>query len=182
MNNDILCIYYSRTGNTKRVMSALARSLDCELVSVRDRVRRQGVIGWLRCGFDAVRKSTGAIGRFQTRQPLSSYRLVVIGTPVWAGRCSSVIRALLKQYGSELGDVAYVITHASEEPYRAVFDQMDGYLKKPHVADVSLQPGSQGYDFWCDQFLKTVADYVGCKPAPFPEGEDAPEAERPTTE
>ncbi len=171
MNNDILCIYYSRTGKTRKVMEEIATALDCPLLELHDHAHRSGAMGWLRCGLDAMRKKTNAINRIETEQLLWKYKLVILGTPVWAGRCSSVMRAFLKRRGLELDEVAYVITHSSDEPYREVFDQMDTYLESPHVAEVSLRPGSAGYIFWRDQFLKTCADFAGCKLLPIP-GED----------
>ena len=174
MNDKIICICYSRTGKTRRVMRELAAALDCELVFVRDVVNRRGTLGALRCGLDAMRKKTSAINRLMMKRPLSDDELAILGTPVWAGRCSSVMRGFLKRRGYELEDVAYVLTHGSEEQYRAVFDQMDQYLQKPHVADVSLCPGSAGYEYWRDQFLKTVADRLNIELLPIPEldGED----------
>lgn len=160
MNRDILCIYYSRTGNTERAIREIADALDCEVVWLRDRAHRSGALGWLRCGLDAMRLKTKAISRVVPQRPLWEYRLVILGTPVWAGRCSSVMRAFLKRRGYELSDVAYVITHGSEEQYRAVFDQMDLYVKRPRVAEVSLRLGSTGYIFWRDQFVKACAEFV----------------------
>lgn len=177
MNQDIVCIYYSRTGKTERAMREIAQALDCELAEVHDRVRRGGALGWLRCGMDAMRKKTRAVSRLETKRPLWEYKLVILGTPVWAGRCSSVIRGLLKRRGYEMADVAYVITHGSEEQYREVFEQMDLYLQKPHVADVSLRLGSTGYVFWRDQFLKACADFAGAELHPILE-EMAAEANR----
>ena len=163
MNRDILCLYYSRTGKTRQAMTEIAEALDCELVEIRDRVERSGAIGWLRCGLDAMRKRTRALEPIATEQKLSSYRLVVIGTPVWAGRCSSVIRGFLKRRGLELRDVAYVITHGSDEPYRDVFRQMDLYVERPHVAEVSLRLDSAGFHFWKDQFIQSVSEFVAEK-------------------
>ena len=167
MNQGIICIYYSRSGKTEGVMREIACALDCELVEVHDRVRRSGALGWLRCGIDAMRKKTRAVSRLETKRNLWEYKLVILGTPIWAGRCSSVMRGLLKRRGYEMADVAYVITHGSEEPYREVFDQMDLYVLKPHVADVSLRPGSTGYVFWRDQFLKACADFAGVELHPI---------------
>ena len=48
--SDVLCIYYSRTGNTQRVMEDIAASLDAESVRIRDGVERSGWRGYLRCG------------------------------------------------------------------------------------------------------------------------------------
>jgi len=177
MNRDIVCIYYSRTGKTKRVMREIAYALDCELVEVRDRVRRGGALGWLRCGMDAMRKKTKAITRLEMERQLWEYKLVILGTPVWAGRCSSVMRGLLKRRGHEMTDVAYVLTHKSDQSYRKVFRQMDLYLQKPHVIDASLRPGSRGYVFWREQFLKACAEFAGAPLRPV-EGEQAAEANR----
>lgn len=161
MNKNILCVYYSRTGNTKQAMEEIAEALDCEVVGIHDRVDRSGFIGWLRCGFDAMRKRTRGVEKVETARNLGDYKLVIVGTPVWAGRCSSVMRSFLKRRAYELQDVAYVITRASEEPYKSVYGQMDSFIGRDHVAEVSLCLKSQGYHFWRDAFIKTVADLYG---------------------
>ena len=164
MNEDILCVYYSRTGNTAQAIREIAQALDCEAVEVRDSVKRSGALGWLRCGLDASRTKTKRINRIETKRPLSEYKLVILATPVWAGRCSSVIRGFLKRRGYEIANAAYVITHKSGETYRAVFEQMDQYLEKPRVAEVSLRPGKTGCAYWRDQFIRTCADFAGVVP------------------
>lgn len=141
-------------------MTEIAEALDCELVEVHDKRKRSGAIGWLRCGLDAMRKKTRAMTRLETRRPLRDYDLVILGTPIWAGRCSSVIRGLLKRRGYEMANVAYVITHKSEKPYKEVYRQMDQYVLAPHVADVSLRLGDTGYHFWRDSFIKSCGDFV----------------------
>ena len=161
MNDKILCVYYSRTGKTKQAMEEIAQALDCEIVEIRDRIDRSGLRGWLRCGLDAVRKRTRPLERYTTRQDLAAYQLVIIGTPVWAGRCSSIVRAFLKRRAYELNDVAYVTTRASEETNKDVFRQMDRCANKERVAEVSLRVGSAGYFFWRDSFIKTITDLYG---------------------
>ena len=137
MNDNILCLYYSRTGNTKKAMEEVAEALDCECLEIRDKVDRSGTMGYLRCCFDAMHKRTSAVSRPKCQKPLSDYKLVILGTPVWAGRCSSVIRGFLKRRGYEIQNAAYLITHKSEQDYKDVFRQMDLYLQTPHVAEVS---------------------------------------------
>lgn len=115
---DVLCIYYSRTGNTKRVMETIAKEMDAELLALTDGVERSGLRGWLRSGMDAMRKDCPDVLPFETERKLENYRLVIVGTPVWAGRCSSVIRSFLKNHGGELNRVAYVLTRGSRAPQR----------------------------------------------------------------
>lgn len=160
MNDKILCVCYSRTGSTLQAMSEIAEALDCELVEIKDKANRSGVIGYLRCGLDAMRKRTRATSKVITERELSEYDLVILGTPIWAGRCSSVIRGFLKRHGSELQNVGYVVTHKSAELYKDVYRQMDKYVNEEHVIDVSLRPGDAGYHFWRDQFVKNCNDFL----------------------
>lgn len=86
--------------------------------------------------------------------------MVIVGSPVWAGRCSSPVRGLLKRRGLEMSRVSYVITRSGTRRCESVFDQMDLYTKEKHMFDVSLQPGSVGYTFWRDKFIGDVKRYL----------------------
>lgn len=160
---DVLCMYYSRTGHTRKAMEEIARELDAELVELQDGVARGGLGGWLRCGLDAMRRTTPPIRPFETERPVKDYRLVIVGSPVWAGRCSSVTRDFLKRYGKELQNAAYVITRGSEDKSEEVFEHMDLYTPCGHRAAVSLRSGSVGYAFWQEEFLRQVRDFLGQK-------------------
>lgn len=157
--NNVLCVYYSRTGNTKRAMEEIARALDAELAELSDGVDRSGVGGWLRSGLDAVRRSSPKV-KFKTKWPLSDYKLVIVGSPVWAGRCSAPARGFLKQNGRDLRNAAYVITRGSEDKYEEVFQQMDLYAPCGHRAAVSLRPGDVGCEFWQEEFVRQAREFL----------------------
>lgn len=158
--SDILCVYYSRTGHTKQAMEEIAQALDAELAEISDGMDRSGALGVLRSGLDAMRRTTRPIKSFQPRRPLESYRLVIVGSPIWAGRCSSVVRGFLKQYGKMISNAAYVVTRGSEDRNEEVFDQMDLYAPCGHQAAVSLRKGSVGYTFWEEEFLRQVREFL----------------------
>lgn len=158
--SNVLCVYYSRTGKTKNTMEEIAQSLDAELVELTDSVERGGVMGWLRCGLDAVQRTTVPVNPFQTEKSLKDYKLVILGTPIWAGRCSTVIRSFLKEHGGELQNAAYLVTRGSEKKYEEVYDQMDLYVPCGHRAAGSLRIGSVGYDFWKEEFLRQVREFL----------------------
>ena len=158
--SDILCMYYSRTGNTRETMTEIAAELDAELVEITDGLDRSGWGGWMRSGLDSVRRTTRRVKPFRTEKKLSDYRLVIIGSPVWAGRCSSIARGFLKEYGKELQRVAYVLLRGSEDKNEEVFEQMDLYAPCGHCAAVSLRRGSVGYDFWREEFLRQVREFL----------------------
>ena len=157
---DVLCVYYSRSGNTKKVMKSIAAELNAELVQLTDGVERGGLRGWFRCGLDAVKRDCPAARPIETERRLENYRLVIIGTPVWAGRCSSVVRSFLKQHGKELNRVAYVLTRGSEHKSEDIYLQMDLYTAKPHRAATSLRVGHVGHTFWQEEFLRQIREIL----------------------
>lgn len=157
---DVLCVYYSRTGKTKKVMKTIAAQLDAELVELEDGVARSGFRGWLRSGLDATRRDCPPIRPVETERKLENYRLVIVGTPVWAGRCSSGARSFLKQYGKQLDRVAYVLTRGSEHRSESIYRQMDTYTAQPHRAAVSLRVGHVGHAFWQEEFLRQVRELL----------------------
>ena len=143
--SDILCLYYSRSGNTRQTMAEIAEALEAELVEFTDGVDRQGRKGYFRSGLDAMRRSTHPLEKFETAKPLEEYRLVILGSPVWAGRCASPVRGL---------------TRGGDKRYEEVYRQMDSYTAQPHLLEASLRPGSVGYVFWRDKFIQDVQRYL----------------------
>lgn len=152
----ILCVYYSRTGNTEKLMKEISQELKCECVKLDDGVDRSGAMGWLRSGMQAMARQIPIVKEIKTVLPLSAYDLVIIGTPVWAGRCSAPVRSFLQRYGGQLRRVAYVITRGSDVRYEEVFEQMDLYVSAPHTGAVSIRPGTVGSTFWKDEFLTAI--------------------------
>lgn len=161
----ILCVYYSRTGSTEKLMREIAQELNCEIVKLEDGVDRSGLRGWLRSGMQAMARRLPPVKPLKTALPLGVYDLVIIGTPVWAGRCSAPVRSFLNQYGEELRRVAYVITRSSEVRYEEVFEQMDLYVRSPRVSGVTIRPNTVGSTFWRDEFLASVRDGGKEKPS-----------------
>lgn len=161
--SDVLCIYYSRTGKTKQAMEEIGEALGAEVVRIKDAVPRRGWLGWLRCGMDAMRSDTAPVEEISTKLHLENYRLVIIGTPVWAGRCSAVIRSFLKEHGGKLRRTAYVVTRGSEGRFEEIYRQMDLYTAQPHKLAASLRVNSVGYHFWRDDFVRHVQDYLAWK-------------------
>ena len=105
---------------------------------------------------DAMRTSTRPLKPFETERPLDRYKLIIVGSPVWGGRMAAPVRALLKRRGLEMKNVAYVVTRSTTQRSEEVYEQMDRYTAAPHVAAVSLWPGSEGYEFWRGDFVQNV--------------------------
>ena len=103
-----LVVCYSLTGHTQRVADAVAARLGATLEPIRETRPRAGVAGYLRAGWEALRKRPAGIVP-ATHDP-GDYDLVVVGTPVWAGNMSSPVRAYIDAHAGRLRHVAFFCT------------------------------------------------------------------------
>ena len=155
----ILCLYYSRTGNTGEAMKKIADLLDAELVKITDGKARKGILGFLASGLDAMKIFPEELQPVDTEGALEAYEHIILGTPVWAGRCSSIMRSFLMKSGAQLcPQVSYVITHMGDSPYEQVYTQMDRYLSQPHTFALSLQPKAEDYHQKLYDFVRLFDD------------------------
>jgi len=148
----VLVAYYSRTGNTRRVAEAIAKSLEAEIEEIRDRESRLGVIGFLRSGYEALRKRPAAI------QPLKKnpekYDVVVVGSPVWAGSLSSPVRAYLIMNGHRIKKAALFATYGVSEG--RIFKQMEELLPKKPIAKISIRES----EIRSGEYLQKIEKFV----------------------
>jgi len=101
-----LVVYYSRTGNTKKVGQEIARQLKADEEEIFDVKDRRGPLGFLRSGREAKNKVLAEIR--PTKKDPSKYDLVLIGTPIWAANMSSPVRTYLSQ--NKFKRVAFFLT------------------------------------------------------------------------
>lgn len=160
--SNILCVYYSRTGTTRAVAEKVAEILEAEVVEISDGKNRAGTMGFFRSGLDAMRKTPEPLGAFASRRPLSDYEQVILATPVWAGRCSSVMRSFLAEKGQMLPEkVSYILTHTGEREYEEVYAQMDQYLVGRHTFGLSVQVKAEDYHQKVYDFARAVQGAQG---------------------
>jgi flavodoxin len=104
-----LVIYFSRTGRTRRIALEIARALDAESEQIEESRSRLGFFGYWRSGREAYRELPAPIAPC-THDP-ASYELVVLGTPIWAGKMSSPLRAYIDAHAGSFRRVAFFCTH-----------------------------------------------------------------------
>lgn len=104
----ILVVFYSRTGITRKIAEAIARYGDCDLEAISDGLDRTGMLGYWRCGYEALTKKCPDIVTL-IHDP-ADYAVVVVGTPVWASHMASPIRSFVVGHGGEFKSVAAFCT------------------------------------------------------------------------
>ena len=91
-----LIVYFSRTGMTKKVAEKLKTMLNADIEEIKDPTDRKGVLGYLKCGKESVKKILPPIE--EIKSDLKSYDLVIVGTPIWGWNLSSPMRAFVVKY------------------------------------------------------------------------------------
>jgi len=117
----ILLVWYSRTGTTREIASEIQHELACDREELVDRTNREGIIGWLRSGFDAALKRRTTLDA--VRHDPRDYDLVIVGTPVWSGQLPPATRTYLGAHRGEFPRVAFFCTSGTGET-RRVFEEM----------------------------------------------------------
>ncbi len=153
-----LVVFYSNTGNTLKLAEILSDKLESETLEIKDRRKRKGLIGFLRAGFDAITSNVTIIEDFKLR--LSEYDLVIIGSPIWAGRLTPAIRTFLIGNSEVLPDVAFFTTHAGGGSSKALL-QMEELAEKEPLACLSIEKSNLKDDTSdskqeIDKYVKTL--------------------------
>jgi hypothetical protein len=123
-----LVVYFSRDGHTKKVAEKLSEKLGADVEAIREKANRKGIVGWIKSGAESAR------GKIPDIDPLSldisSYGLVVVGTPVWASTLASPVRSFLLNNKDSIKEAAFFCTMGGGEG--KTFDEMrELYGKQP---------------------------------------------------
>lgn len=148
-----LIVYYSRTGTTKKVAEMLARKLEADTEEIKDTVNRSGVIGYLKSGRDAMKRSLTVLETV-IKNP-ADYDLVIIGTPLWANNMTPSIRTYLTGQKEKLKEAAFFCTMGGLKSEKAFSEMEDVSGKKPvAVMPISTKEVVKG------EYEKKVDEYV----------------------
>ena len=124
--SDILCIYYSRTGHTRRAVKEIAEALGAEITAITDDCDRSGWRGYMRCGMDAMKTSTRPLQPFETEKPLGAGKyqfLALAGQNAYADQLVSGRAKFVRTEpanGSDIKKLEVNLDHQSRGDYDEV--------------------------------------------------------------
>jgi len=156
-----LVVFYSRTGNTKKVAEEIAAVLKCDIEEIIDTKDRSGVSGYLASGKDAMKKKLTVIK--EIKNDPAQYDLILLGTPVWAGKMSTPVRTYIVQNKEKIKNAAFFCTMGGSGDAKTFVDMEEATGKKP-AATMTVLAGEikKGeYKAKVDEFVKALA---GIKP------------------
>lgn len=117
-NENILIVYYSRSGNSKKIACELKNLLNCHIDEIKDLKNRKGIGGFIKGGRDAL---NGNITSINYENNLShKYSKLILCGPIWAANISPALRTYIltnrKKFPKEIFYIS-VYGGSGEEKY-----------------------------------------------------------------
>jgi flavodoxin len=126
MAKKAIVLYYSLDGNTRFLAQSLAHGIRADiqrLQPVRD-ISPASLLKIPAGAWQAIRKKTPRLEPLEF--PPDLYRILFIGTPVWAGTCAPAVRTLLQEKRFQDKKIAFFCSHGGGKG--RVFEEMKQLL------------------------------------------------------
>lgn len=150
----VLVVYYSRTGNTKKVAEEIARLLDGDLKEIRSAVAYpEGFFGFTKALYHSISKKN--IGIESSFSGFEKYDLVVVGGPMWAGSVSSPMRRFLNLYSGQMKNIAYFFTQGGHTNPDKMAQEVQSVVGKKLISILSIS----AMDFRTESFRKKAKKF-----------------------
>ncbi|SHI50144.1 Flavodoxin [Dethiosulfatibacter aminovorans DSM 17477] len=101
-------LYYSKSGNTEYVANYLAGKIDAALVKLVEVKGRNGVFGFVKSGFQALKKKASKL-EGNPWEEVGEYDEIYFMTPIWAGNGTPAFNAFMDKMDLN-GKRIYVVT------------------------------------------------------------------------
>jgi len=138
---DVLVAYFSRSGVTERLAVQLAAKLGADVEPVKPLAPYAGAGGYLKGVWHSLFRRTPLV---DCRRDPADYAVVIIGSPVWAGRLSAPMRSYLARFRGRIGSVAAFWVSGSGLAYKAVSGEIERLTGRAPLATASLAERDAG--------------------------------------
>lgn len=150
----ILVVYFSRSGHTRQLAEALASALSADIEPIGEDGERGGILQYLRSAWEALNAKPVAIR--PSAKVVGDYDAVVLGTPVWASRMSSPMRAYIAAHASEFRQIALFCTLGGSGAEKTMRGMSELCGKQP-LATLAVTEGELRSGKWKDRLGAFVA-------------------------
>ncbi|MFH1667533.1 MAG: flavodoxin [Candidatus Komeilibacteria bacterium] len=146
-----LIVYYSKTGNTKKIATELAGWLKADLDEIKDS-KKLGMLGVMIACRNAMRHKK--LNIIFSKNP-QDYDLVVLGGPVWAWNLIPQLRSYLEENQNKIKKLGFFVTYGGN--YGKNFVQVEEF-KKPiaTMAVVDKEIKANNYTKEINEFINKI--------------------------
>ncbi|MGC8943084.1 MAG: flavodoxin family protein [Caldisericia bacterium] len=149
--------YYSKTGKNKKLVEMLNRNGDFEVEEIIDNKNRNGVVGFMKSGFEAITKRLTKIENLKLNP--DNFEHIIIGTPVWAGNLTPAIRTFLVRFKDSIKSYSVISTSGFGEKNKKILSDFEKILQKKPKATLFISEnelGKEDLNDKIDSFLKVI--------------------------
>lgn len=141
-NKDIIVVYFSRTGYTKKIAYEIADKLASDIIELKTSEKISGLLGFLWCGRYGMYKWKMKTENISV--DLKNYDKVIIVSPIWVFNICSPIRDFCYKYSSDINKVEYVFTHFMKTKFLKVANETDKILntKREKYTSICIRFGA----------------------------------------
>lgn len=137
-----LILYFSRSGNTRKVAEQLASELNSEIEAIRCSRYSGSWIGYARAGYDSLRKVRPAIEPIKS--DLTQFDRLILGTPIWTSYPSTPVRAFLDRYRELPERVALFMTQGGQSAPAVAARLVTDAISRDLEASLSIMGSDAG--------------------------------------
>jgi flavodoxin len=118
------------------IAKTISEFIECDMEEIVEKDKRKGIIGYIKSGYQASR---GKIDHIEdSKYELSDYDLLIIGTPVWAGKMSIPVRTYLNKNKNKIPLLACFCT-AGRSGIENTIEDMGNYVNITPLASFGVK-------------------------------------------
>jgi flavodoxin len=130
-----LVAYFSRSGVTESLATQLAAKLGASLEPVKPEASYAGRGGYMKAVLHSLFRRAPAV---HCEHVPANHSVVIIGSPIWAGRLSAPMRSYLRRFDGHVGHVAAFWVSGSGQDYSAVRSEIEQLTGQALLATASF--------------------------------------------
>lgn len=135
-NENILVVYFSRIGYTKKVAYEEADRLGADIYEIKTLEKTSGTLGFWWSGRYGMHRWNMAIKDIDI--DLKNYSNIIIVSPIWVFSVSAPIRDFCYKYKNDIKNVQYIFTHFMNTTFKNTANEVDEILKKKRTRFKSI--------------------------------------------
>ena len=135
-NKDVLVVYFSRMGYTKKVAYEEAEKQKADILELKAKEKTENTSGFWWCGRYGMHKWRMPI--YDIDVDLKAYKKVIIVSPIWVFNVSAPIREFCYKYSENINSVEYIFVHFMNTKFENVANEVDNILNKKREKFTSI--------------------------------------------
>ena len=135
-NKDVLVVYFSRMGYTKKVAYEEAEKQKADILELKAKEKTENTSGFWWCGRYGMHKWRMPI--YDIDVDLKAYKKVIIVSPIWVFSVSAPIREFCFKYSESINSVEYIFVHFMNTKFENVANEVDNILNKKREKFTSI--------------------------------------------